>query len=160
MTDVREVAEDDWAIMRDVRLDTLRDMPSAFGSSYAREAVFTEADWRRRAGGRNGFLAYLPGFGAVPVGIVGGIRETAHTAQLVSMWVRPQARRRQVGTTLVSAVIGWALAQDLIRLDLWVTDTNEEARRLYERCGFTPTGERQPLPSDPAEAEIGMMLPL
>jgi hypothetical protein len=34
------------------------------------------------------------------------------------------------------------------------------ARALYERCGFSPTGERQPLPSDPGLDEIGMRLPL
>jgi hypothetical protein len=28
--------------------------------------------------------------------------------------------------------------------------------RLYERCGFAVTGERQPLPWDPAVTEIQM----
>jgi hypothetical protein len=28
---------------------------------------------------------------------------------------------------------------------------------LYERCGFTVTAERQPLPSNPALGEIGML---
>ena len=31
---------------------------------------------------------------------------------------------------------------------------------LYERCGFTATGERQPLPSNPALGEVGMTRPL
>jgi ribosomal protein S18 acetylase RimI-like enzyme len=39
---------------------------------------------------------------------------------------------------------------------LWVTETNPHARALYERLGFTPTGERQPLPSDPSIGEIAM----
>jgi ribosomal protein S18 acetylase RimI-like enzyme len=39
---------------------------------------------------------------------------------------------------------------------LWVTETNKAARRMYERSGFTPTGERQPLPSDPALMELAM----
>jgi RimJ/RimL family protein N-acetyltransferase len=39
---------------------------------------------------------------------------------------------------------------------LWVTESNAPARRLYERCGFTPTGDRQPLPSDPSLPEIRM----
>jgi ribosomal protein S18 acetylase RimI-like enzyme len=37
-----------------------------------------------------------------------------------------------------------------------VTESNASARRLYERCGFSATGERQPLPSDPSLAEIRM----
>jgi ribosomal protein S18 acetylase RimI-like enzyme len=43
---------------------------------------------------------------------------------------------------------------------LWVAEANEPARRLYERYGFTPTGECQPLPSDPAVPEIRMRRPL
>jgi hypothetical protein len=37
---------------------------------------------------------------------------------------------------------------------------NFHARRLYERCGFTPTGERQPLPSNASLREVGMIRPL
>jgi RimJ/RimL family protein N-acetyltransferase len=36
------------------------------------------------------------------------------------------------------------------------TETNAHARALYERCGFTLTGERQPLPSDPSIGEVAM----
>ena len=43
---------------------------------------------------------------------------------------------------------------------LWVTETNSRARLLYERCGFTVTAERQPLPSNPALSEIGMQRPV
>jgi ribosomal protein S18 acetylase RimI-like enzyme len=43
---------------------------------------------------------------------------------------------------------------------LWVTEANRPARLLYERCGFTLTGERQPLPSNPDLGEIGMTFPL
>jgi len=161
VTDIRPVNEDDWRAMRDIRLDALREAPAAFGSSYPREAVFTETDWRRRARG-HGFFAYLPEFRPGPVGLVGAVDEenlgAPGAAQLVSMWVRPRARGRRVGTALIAAVLSWARARDMARLNLWVTGSNRPARLLYERCGFTPTGERQPLPSDPAQTEIGMTL--
>jgi RimJ/RimL family protein N-acetyltransferase len=76
------------------------------------------------------------------------------------MWVSPQARGRHVGTALVTVMVDWSRHRGLSRLYLWVTDTNPAARTLYERCGFKATGERQPLPSDPARSEIEMMLPL
>ncbi len=159
MATICPVREEDWRAMRDIRLEALREAPGAFGSSYAREAVFTETDWRRRASG-HGFFAYLPDLGAVPVGLVGGIEEGQGAAQLVSMWVSPQARGRQVGTALVTVIVDWARDRGLSRLYLWVTDSNGAGRTLYERCGFKATGERQPLPSDPARSEIEMMLPL
>lgn len=160
MVEVRAVGPDDWVIMRDVRLAALRDAPDAFGSTYAREAQFAEAEWRRRASTRNSFLAYLPELGATPAGIAAGIEEEPGAFELVSMWVRPQARGRAVGPALVTAVTDWARARDAPALHLWVTENNKPARRLYERSGFTPTGERQPLPSDPDLTEIGMTRPL
>jgi GNAT superfamily N-acetyltransferase len=80
--------------------------------------------------------------------------------ELVSMYVRPQARGRGVGEALVAAVARWAEAQGAKSLHLWVTETNAPARLLYERLGFSPTDERQPLPSNPALGEVGMTLPL
>jgi GNAT superfamily N-acetyltransferase len=64
------------------------------------------------------------------------------------------------GSALITAVAGWARARGALALHLWVTESNNPARRLYERSGFTPTGERQPLPSNPDLAEIGMTRPL
>jgi ribosomal protein S18 acetylase RimI-like enzyme len=54
------------------------------------------------------------------------------------------------------AITGWARQQGASTVHLWVTETNKHARLLYERCGFTVTAERQPLPSNPALAEIAM----
>jgi len=156
---IREVAPDDWQLLRDIRLTALRKAPSAFGSSYERESGFTEADWRGRLASRNvTFLAYLPEVS--PAGLAGSFEERPGVAELVSMWVAPAARGRGTGETLVTAVADWAKTRDYRELHLWVTETNVHARGLYERCGFVPTGERQPLPSDPSLLEIGMRRPL
>jgi GNAT superfamily N-acetyltransferase len=72
------------------------------------------------------------------------------------MYVRPRARGRGVGEALIATVIDWAAARNATFVHLWVTEPNKPARLLYERCGFTPTGERQPLPSNPALGEIAM----
>jgi ribosomal protein S18 acetylase RimI-like enzyme len=160
MTELRTVGPDDWRTMRDIRLDALREAPYAFGSTYAREVAFPEQTWRDRASLRRTLLAYLPEFGEPPVGLVASIEEVPGELELVSMWVRPQARGRQVGSALVEAVVEVAGTRRLPRVHLWVTETNKPGRRLYERCGFTPTGERQPLPSDPALMELAMARPV
>jgi GNAT superfamily N-acetyltransferase len=77
-------------------------------------------------------------------------------ADLVSMYVRPAGRGSGVAAALVDAAAAWARSRGYPALFLWVTESNVAARRLYERCGFTPTGDRQPLPSDPAIPEIRM----
>ena len=159
MVVVREVKRDDWQTLRDVRLAALRESPSAFGSSYAREAQFTEEQWRARISDRSvTFFAYLPE-SAEPAGLA-GVYVPDGVANLVSMWVHPSARGRAVGEALIGATADWAKARDRAWLLLWVTETNGPVRRLYDRCGFALTGERQPLPSDPTLPEVQMRRPL
>jgi ribosomal protein S18 acetylase RimI-like enzyme len=157
MVQIREVGADGWQAMRDVRLAALRDAPDAFASTYEREAAFTEADWQRRIAEGGNFLAYAPELGAAPAGIVGGFEAGPGTVELVSLWVRPQARGHGIGRALVQAVAGWAGAKGISRVHLWVAENNDHARLLYERCGFSPTAERQSLPSNVELTEIGMV---
>ncbi len=169
---VRETVAGDWQALRDIRLEALKTAPSAFGSTYEREAAFGEPDWLRRIARGGNFLAYIPEAGipeagvpeagvpeagaSEPAGLIGGYPETADIVELVSMYVRPEARGRGVGEALVAAVFGWAQERGAKTVHLWVTESNDHARALYERCGFEPTGERQPLPSDPDQDEIAM----
>jgi GNAT superfamily N-acetyltransferase len=161
MVMVREVVADDWEALRDIRLEALRDAPEAFGSTFEREVAFAEADWQRRIARGGNFLGYLPEASASePAGVIGGYLESPVMVELVSMFVRPLGRGRGVGEALIATVIDWAAARNAESVHLWVTETNKPARLLYERCGFTPTGERQPLPSNPALDEIAMSRPL
>jgi len=158
MVTVRAAGAGDWELVRDVRLAALRDSPDAFASTYAREAAYTEEQWRGWFSDRFAlFLADLDDR-AEPGGPAGlaGVYDRDDVAGLLSMWVRPDARGRGVGEALMSAAAGWASARGRDALYLWVAEANEPARRLYERHGFTPTGERQPLPSNPAIPEIRM----
>lgn len=162
---VRTAAPEDWEDLRDIRLAALRDAPDAFGSTYAEQAAFTKEQWLSRIAGNSTFLAYLDEGehqdGADPVGLAGGYQEEPGVVELISMWVGPRARGHGVGEALIDAVADWArTTTNAVTLHLWVTEDNKPAVRLYERCGFTPTGERQPLPSNEALGEIAMSRPL
>ncbi|HTR95935.1 MAG TPA: GNAT family N-acetyltransferase [Trebonia sp.] len=155
MVFVREISADDWELMRDVRLAALAEAPYAFGSTYAREVAFGEPQWRGRISDRSvTFFAYTDPVES-PAGLAGVYVEDG-VADLVSMWVRPGLRGQKVGEALVEAAVLWAKEHDFGTLCLWVTEMNDAARRLYERCGFAATGEVQPLPSNPALTEIRM----
>ena len=148
-----------WRTMRDVRLAALQDAPHAFGSSYEREISFSQDDWLRRISQGANFLVYTGGPGSAPAGIVGAFEPLPHTAELVSMWVHPQARGQGVGRALVETILQWAHHEGHNFVHLWVTETNDPARCLYERCGFALTGERKPLPSHLEYAEVAMVRP-
>ena len=66
-------------------------------------------------------------------------------AHLYQMWVAPGYRRLGAGRMLLEAVIGWAKAANACYLALAVTCGDSAARRLYERAGFQPPGDPEPL---------------
>jgi GNAT superfamily N-acetyltransferase len=154
---VREVGEEEWAVLREVRLAALSEAAYAFGSTYAREAAFTEETWRSRLASRHvTFFAFAAEADASEPAGIAGVYEEDGVADIVAMWVRPTARGKGVGEALLAAAGDWAKAHDYDTVYLWVTESNSPARRLYVRCGFTATGDRQPLPSDPSLTESRM----
>ncbi len=159
MTEVRRVVPDQWAVLRDVRLRALLDAPSAFASTHAREVAFGEAEWRARIDGGPWWLALD---GEVPVGLVAGYTtaEDGDVRHLVALWVDAAHRGSGAAARLVGAVCAWAADDGARVVSLWVADGNGHARRFYERLGFTGTGERQPLPSDPRVGEERLELVL
>jgi ribosomal protein S18 acetylase RimI-like enzyme len=147
-------------LFKQVRLRALQDSPSAFSSTYAREAQFDEAEWLRRtmrwSGEKGiGFLALDAG---TPCGIAGALldEENATEATLVSMWTAPTHRNRGVGRRLVEEVQRWARSREVCALVLMVTSKNEAAKKFYERLGFTYTGRTEPYPNDPTLHEQQM----
>jgi ribosomal protein S18 acetylase RimI-like enzyme len=154
------LAEADWAVLRGIRLQALAESPTAFGSTLAQEQEFSEERWRKRAGGSEGARFFVALMDDAAVGIAGVFDERDGSAQMVSVWVNPQHRGRGVARRLTSAALRFAAAQGFAIIRLWVTDGNAIARNLYERLGFTLTGNRQPLPSDPSldEHELQLLL--
>lgn len=172
-TTVARIRPDDWRELRDVRLRALADAPSAFGSTLAREAAFPDDVWRERAAQGRTLLARTAPDGGPPddggpagndrspgpvVGIAAVVPspDDATVAELVSVWVEPGARGSGVAASLLARAEDLAAGLGARTLALWVTATNAPALRLYERAGFAPTGETQPLPSDPRLVELRM----
>jgi GNAT superfamily N-acetyltransferase len=122
-----------------IRLRSLQDSPSAFGSTYAREAAFTEADWRDRLENPDS-VAVLVALDGRDVGIGGAFPDLPGWLHVVAMWVDPQARGQRVAHRVLDTVRGFA-DQHGRRLHLDVALGNDAARASYLSYGFTPTGE-------------------
>jgi ribosomal protein S18 acetylase RimI-like enzyme len=151
---------------RDIRLRALRDAPTAFATTLPEAEAFGEDVWRSRvaaaATGIDSTLYVAVDGAGADVGMVASIRNTTDpsTAELISMWVAPDARRSGAGATLVRAVVDWARDSGYARIELWVTRGNDAAERLYQKLGFAETGDVKPLPSDPCKDELRMRLTL
>jgi ribosomal protein S18 acetylase RimI-like enzyme len=160
--DVRQARAADWRALRQLRLRALADAPDAFASTLEAEEAFPDRVWRQRAEGGPESVSFIAREGGVDVGLAAVFTEpdAPGRTHLVSMWVAPGYRRRGVAKALVGQAVRWAAERRAGEVILWVADQNSAARRLYERLGFRPTGDRQPLPSNPAVTESCLRLPL
>ena len=104
-------------------------------------------DLERRYGGATGAFWVARMDGRV-VGSVGVERLPDGGAELHRLYLDATLRGRGVGRALVEAVLGWCRGAGIRRLVLWSDTRFDRAHRLYERMGFTQTGERE-LPDDP-----------
>jgi GNAT superfamily N-acetyltransferase len=152
---VRRLPPDEWQLYQAVRLAALQESPAAFRSTYAQEVDLPEREWRRRLEHGLVLVALLDG---EPAGTAGAFVPAAGAdAELVGMWVRPDARGLGIGRTLVNGVVTWAHEQGCAAVRLWVVRGHAGAHRLYLRSGFVPTRETQPLPHDPCAEEQRMV---
>lgn len=145
-TSLRRLQADDAAAHRALMLAAYAREPGAFTSTVAERASLPLAWWTQRLGPGAAMPAVWGAWdGARLVGAAGlsgsSGERSAHLATLFGMVVEPAWRGRGLGRALVQAVLAHARAQPGLRvLQLTVSDDNEAACRLYERCGFNAFG--------------------
>ena len=159
---VRRIAGEDWARWREFRLAMLQEAPYAFGTTYAEMAPKDDAFWQARTermAASDDTAMYLAEEDGDWLACAGGYVEDG-VPNVFGVWTRPDARGRGYADACVRTVVEWARRTGAAEVRLWVTDTNEPARRVYERLGFAPNGHVQPLPSDPSltESEYSLRL--
>lgn len=98
----------------------------------------------------------LPGAFAL-VDVDGGMilaRHVADEAEILTLAVAPEARRRGLGRALVDQAARVAARHGAARLLLEVSAANQAARALYEAAGFTQAGLRRRYYPDGSDALI------
>jgi ribosomal protein S18 acetylase RimI-like enzyme len=150
--------------LKTVRLRALQEDPTAFGSTYAKEAQLSDDEWLERVTTWNSgnSACYLAMEESVPCGIIAGYldKNDPQRAHVVSMWVAPTHRRTGLGSALIEKIEMWARGLQARELFLLVTSNNAAAFRFYERCGFAANGYTEPYPNDPDVVACGMIKPL
>ncbi len=131
------------AAWRDLRLEMLREHPTAFKSSYDEEAALPLESFADRIfddGVSVRFGVYAAG---QLCGSAGFQREprakTRHKGVMGSLYLKPELRGRGVGDALVQRLIEHA-RQHVSVLLCSVTSDNAPARELYRRQGFVAYG--------------------
>lgn len=146
---IRCLGRNDAVAYREIRLEALRTVPEAFGSSFEAEKdrsvdAFTETVERSYVAG--GFVDDRL------AGMAGYYRLTgdklAHRGNIWGVYVRPEFRGSGLARALLENVLGHARSE-VIQVHLSVVAGNEAALRLYRGLGFIAYG------NEPRSLKIG-----
>ena len=137
---------------------------SDFSSTYAREVAFTDEQWEQRilspiaftwvaVSGEGDSRQILSSAtlvnGPIPPDLQWGNRQTAHLLHLAvnAVYTAPEVRRLGISTALMTHVA--QMARDMASaegkdclLTVVVERTNDRARPMYEKLGYTFSSER------------------
>lgn len=131
---------------RELMLEAYVQAADAFTSTAQERAEEPMSWWAQRIASASGLSESFGAFEAEH--LVGSVAleyaakpKTRHSALVIGMYVKPQARRRGAGARLMQAAIAAARARPGVHvLRLTVTQGNEAAIRLYESIGFSAWG--------------------
>lgn len=145
---VRRLTPADASIYQALRLAGLREVPTAFGSSYEEEksyALSTFSDWLAVKPDRGSFGAFE---GDSLIGIAGlgreNMKKLSHKVFVWGMYVAPDKRRNGVGRALLLEAIAFANSiSEVWQVNISVNANNKGAFHLYESAGFRQFG-REP----------------
>jgi ribosomal protein S18 acetylase RimI-like enzyme len=144
---IRRLEHPDVSAYRPLMLEAYELHPDAFTSSASERSALPISWWESRLSAAHDTSELVLGaFDAHRLVGVAGLsfekREKArHKATLFGMYVPSSRRHMGLGSALVLAALEQARQRRGTRLvQLTVTDGNEAARSLYERCGFVQFG--------------------
>ena len=142
---IRQLGEDDAPEYRALRLRALREDGEGFMTTYEEAAARPlEATVERLRPQEGGFT-----LGAILGNTLVGMatlytedgRKERHRAEIVSVYVAPEARQRGVARRLLQEVIARAPAVPHVeQIRLSTVTVNDGARALYRSLGFVPYG--------------------
>ncbi len=137
---IREAALSDAQQFRELRLNALQDSPTAFSADYYVNLNYPLSHWENRLRFDDYGMIFFAEHEHNLIGMT-GIRQrespkTKHSADIYSVYVRPEWRGLHIAEGILDACTEWATVRNVIVLKLGVMATNTSAIRLYERCGF------------------------
>src|SRR5690625_3281960 len=142
MAEIIRAHDDDWSLVREIRLRSLSSDPAAFGQSWDKESTYEDKVWQQRV--RE--AAWLLARGArQPVGVGAARRAAASPGserELQAMWVTPGSRKEGIALLLAEAVFEWEKEDGADTVTLYVGPDNTGARAVYDSLGFEDTGDR------------------
>lgn len=139
--DIRRLTQEDCDAFRFLRLEALQNAPDAFGSSYEDEKKRPSSDFSDRLNDNIVVGCFMDDnlVGMVGLHLTPEREKTRHIGTVWGMYVTEAARRKNVATELLSALLK-DLPPYLEQVKLCVTTHNQAARSVYDDMGFKEYG--------------------
>jgi RimJ/RimL family protein N-acetyltransferase len=141
---IRQTRTEDAALVRDLRLEGLKNHPIAFGSDYDQDVTRPIEYWQERVTPSSHNAIFVGVEEDTFAGMVGIFRwggaKMEHNGGIWGVYVRPKWRGSGLIDQLLGACVDWGKAHDVPVLKLGVAATNTSAIRAYVRCGFSVYG--------------------
>ncbi|HEU5013192.1 MAG TPA: GNAT family N-acetyltransferase [Roseiflexaceae bacterium] len=141
---IRTTHENDMRAYRELRLEALKNHPTAFGMDYETSAAQPESYWLERLQANDDRATFVAESGGQFVGMAGIFWESNvkehHAGYIWGVYVRPAWRGAGVADSLIAACLAWAREHELRLVRLSVNATNGAAIRCYLRHGFSIYG--------------------
>ena len=154
--EIKVLTPEKWRLYKFVRLNSLRDSPDSFGSTYDQEVGLSDAQWQSRLDLKLRDIDALPLVAELdgqPAGVAWGLidKEDLRTAHIYQMWVPPELRGKGIAKSLLGEIEAWAISRGCGLMALAVTTSNEAAVSFYRSFGFVAAGQ-------PEELRVGSAL--
>ncbi|NTV91794.1 MAG: amino acid adenylation domain-containing protein [Chlorobiaceae bacterium] len=144
---IRSVGRGESRLFRDISLRSIRESPDAFVATLDQVQHEPLTYWEQLLD----FIVDSPldtmvlacieqrcvGFAAARI-----YSNDPYLTQLRWMWVDSDFRGKGLGSRLLEKVIEWSQSRGAQKMDLWVSESQSAAIRLYTSKGFVDTGER------------------
>lgn len=146
---IRRLTPEDAPACRRLRLQGLREAPTAFAGSYEEESVRPLEFFAQRLAPDDNVWPLGAFRGKRLVGMVTLVRDgqlkARHKAALYGMYIAPASRGLGIGRLLLAETLKTALTLEGLRqIRLGVITANRPALRFYRKAGFSEYGkERQ-----------------
>lgn len=143
---IRHAALTDVDSFRELRLEAIKNHPTAFGQDYEENIQRPQKYWEDRLTLNTEEQAlFFATYNEQLIGMTGIFRhiskKSLHSAGIWGVYVKPEWRGRYISEALIQSCLDWAKQKNVIVVKLAVVTSNLSAIQCYKRCGFTTYGK-------------------
>ena len=140
---VKRVTSLDWQEYKKIRLEALKKEPQAFGSSYAKEKVRSENEWKDKlvkSENSNSLSFYYAVSKENKFVAIGGAYQDANKQwNIIAIYTKKEFRGQGLGQKIFQSIIDEIKSRKIKKVYLCVNVSQTAAQELYKKNGFRNT---------------------